>query len=158
MSLFEKWSTLDPKKFYAIPFQRLVFLVSLYSEFLENKNKEIKKSWFLVNSRCFCFAYHANLMSDGKKKRLTFLFLTPLILLINFVSISLFRWTVQLVETQKFYVTKTAKLCSIILLSKIIRILSLHRKRKMKHLGFFLRFSITGINSLISGSIKVNIR
>ena len=42
-SLFEKWSTLDPKKFYAIPFQKLVFLVSLYPEFLEKKNKEIKK-------------------------------------------------------------------------------------------------------------------
>ena len=35
--------TLDPKKFYAIPFQKLVFLVSLYPEFLEKKNKEIKK-------------------------------------------------------------------------------------------------------------------
>ena len=36
--------TLDPKKFYAIPFQKLVFLISLYPEFLEKKNKEIKKS------------------------------------------------------------------------------------------------------------------
>ena len=44
MGLFEKWSTLDPKKFYAIPFQKLLFLVSLYPEFLEKKNKEIKKS------------------------------------------------------------------------------------------------------------------
>ena len=43
-SLFEKWSTLDPKHFYAIPFQKLVFLVSLYPEFLEKK-KEIKQSW-----------------------------------------------------------------------------------------------------------------
>ena len=41
--LFEKWSTLDAKKFYAIPLQKLVFLVSLYPEFLEKKNKEIKK-------------------------------------------------------------------------------------------------------------------
>ena len=30
-----------PKKFYAIPFQKLVFLVSLYPEFLEKK--QIKK-------------------------------------------------------------------------------------------------------------------
>ena len=44
MGLFEKWSTLDPKIFYAIPFQKLVFLISLYSEFLEKKSKEIKKS------------------------------------------------------------------------------------------------------------------
>ena len=44
--LFEKWSTLDSKKFYAILFQKLVFLISLYPEFLEKKNKEIKKSWF----------------------------------------------------------------------------------------------------------------
>ena len=33
--LFDKWSTLAPKRFYAIPFQKLVFLVSLYLEFLE---------------------------------------------------------------------------------------------------------------------------
>ena len=32
-----------PQKFYAIPFQKLVFLISLYPEFLEKKNKEIKK-------------------------------------------------------------------------------------------------------------------
>ena len=42
MGLLEKWSTLDPKSFYAISFQKLVFLISLYPEFLE-KNKEIKK-------------------------------------------------------------------------------------------------------------------
>ena len=41
--LFEKWSALDPKKFYATSFQKLVFLVSLYPEFLEKKNKETKK-------------------------------------------------------------------------------------------------------------------
>ena len=35
--------TLDPKKFYAIPFQKLVFLISLYPEFLE-KNQINKKS------------------------------------------------------------------------------------------------------------------
>ena len=35
--LFEKWSTLDAKDFYAIPFQKLVFLISLYPEFLEKK-------------------------------------------------------------------------------------------------------------------------
>ena len=69
LGLSEKWSTLDPKHFYAIPFQKLVFLISLYPEFLEKKPKEIK-SWFLVSSRCFCFAFHANLMlcRMGKKK------------------------------------------------------------------------------------------
>ena len=41
--LFEKWSTLDPKKFYAIPFQKLVFLISLYPEFLEKKQRNTKK-------------------------------------------------------------------------------------------------------------------
>ena len=41
--LFEKWPTLDPKSFYAIPFQKLVFLISLYPEFLE-KNQRNKKS------------------------------------------------------------------------------------------------------------------
>ena len=89
VGLFDKWSKLDPKFFYAIPFQKLVFLISLYPEFLGKKNKEIKKVDFLVNSRCFCFTFHANLMSDGKKKRLKFLFITPLTLLIN-MSISLF--------------------------------------------------------------------
>ena len=45
MDLSGKWSTFDPLKkiFWAIPFQKLVFLVSSYPEFLE-KNKEIKKS------------------------------------------------------------------------------------------------------------------
>ena len=40
--LFEKWSTLDPKIFYAIPFQKLLFLISLYSEFLEKKKRNKK--------------------------------------------------------------------------------------------------------------------
>ena len=40
MSLFEKWSILDPKTFYAIPFQKLMFLVSVYPEFLEKKIKK----------------------------------------------------------------------------------------------------------------------
>ena len=35
--LFEKWSILASKKFYDIPFQKLVFWVSLYPEFLEEK-------------------------------------------------------------------------------------------------------------------------
>ena len=86
---------------------------------LNFEKKTKKKKRFLVNSRCFCFAFHANLMSDGKKKRLKFLFITPLILLIN-MSISLFRWTVQLIKTQKVFATKTTKLCSITLVSKII--------------------------------------
>ena len=35
--------TLDPKKFYAIPFQKLVFLISLYPESLEkNQRNKIK--------------------------------------------------------------------------------------------------------------------
>ena len=90
MGLFEKWSILGPKKFDAIPFQKLLFLISFYPEF-----------------------------SDGKKKRLIFLFVTLLILLVN-MSISLFRWTVKLIKTQKFFAAKTTKLCSIILVSKII--------------------------------------
>ena len=43
MGLFEKWSTLDPQNIYAIPFQKLLFLVSLYPEFLE-KNQRNKKN------------------------------------------------------------------------------------------------------------------
>ena len=43
VGLSENWSTLDPKNFYAIPFQKLVFLISLYPEFLEKK-KKYKKS------------------------------------------------------------------------------------------------------------------
>ena len=42
--LFEKWSTLARKKFYDIPFQKLVFWVSLYPEFLEKKKQRNKKS------------------------------------------------------------------------------------------------------------------
>ena len=52
LSLFEKWSTLDPKNVYAIHFQKLVFLISLYPKFLE-KNQRNKKSLFLVNSHYF---------------------------------------------------------------------------------------------------------
>ena len=44
LDFFEKWSTFDQKKFYAIPFLKLVFLVSIYPQFLERKKtKEIKK-------------------------------------------------------------------------------------------------------------------
>ena len=32
VGLYEKWSTIDPKYFHAIAFQKLVFLVSLYPE------------------------------------------------------------------------------------------------------------------------------
>ena len=39
VGLSEKWSTLDPKNFYAITFQKLVFLVSLYPEFLGKKTE-----------------------------------------------------------------------------------------------------------------------
>ena len=128
--MFEKWPTFDPKRFYAIPFQKLVFWVSLCPTFLGKKTN--KKSWFLVNSRCFCFAFHANLMSGGKAKRLKFLFIAPLILLIK-MSISLFWWTLQPIKTQKFFVTKTTKLCSYNSGEQNSRILSLHRKQKIKH-------------------------
>ena len=127
-----------PKKSYAVPFQKLVFLITLYPEFLE-KNKEIIKSWFLVSSRCFCFAFHANLMSDGKKERLTFLFITPLILLIHML-ISLFQWKAWLINTQKFFVTKTAKLCSIILVSKIIEFYRYTKNEKLNTQVFFYAF------------------
>ena len=103
------------------------------------KNKEITKSWFLVNSRCFCFAYHANLMSAGKKKRLTFLFITPLILLIN-MSISLFRGTVQLIKTQTFFATKTTKLCSVILVTKITEFYGYIDNEKSNTQVFFCAF------------------
>ena len=43
MGLFKKWLTLDPENFYAIPFQKLVFLISLYPEFLEKKQGNKKK-------------------------------------------------------------------------------------------------------------------
>ena len=82
-----------PKKFLCYPLSKIGVFGFLISWIFREKKQRNKKSWFLVNSRCFCFAFHANLMSDGKKKRLKFLFITPLILLIN-MSISLFRWTV----------------------------------------------------------------
>ena len=59
-------------------------------------------------------------MSDGKKKRLKFLFITPVILLIN-VSISVSVNSIADSEkTEKCFATKTTKLCSITLVSKII--------------------------------------
>ena len=45
---------LDPKHFYGIPFQNLVFLVSLYPEFLEKKNKEMKEK--LIFKSCSILA------------------------------------------------------------------------------------------------------
>ena len=55
--LFEKWSILDPKKVDAIPFQKLVFLISLYPEFLEKKNKEKNKKLFLGQFSLFLFRF-----------------------------------------------------------------------------------------------------
>ena len=63
---------LDPKHFCGIPFQNLVFLVSLYPEFLEKKKQRNEREvdfQKLLNPRCFCYAFHANLMSDGKKEK-----------------------------------------------------------------------------------------
>ena len=40
MGLFGKWSTLDLNHFNAIPYQKLVFLISLYPGFLEKKTKK----------------------------------------------------------------------------------------------------------------------
>ena len=74
------------------------------------------------------------------------------------MSISLFWLTVQLIKTQKFFATKTAKLCSVILVSKIIKFCSYYQKLKIKHLNFLLCFSIAGINLLIHVSIEDNIR
>ena len=41
--VFEKWSTLDPKNFYTMSFQKLVFLISIYPECLEKKQRNKKK-------------------------------------------------------------------------------------------------------------------
>ena len=78
-----------PKHFLPDPLSITGVFYFLITWTLRKKNKG-KKNWFLVNSRCFCFSFHANLMSDIKKNRLKFLFMTPLILLIN-LSISLFH-------------------------------------------------------------------
>ena len=40
--LIEKWSSLDPKKFYVINFQKLVLLISLCTKFLEKKQRNKK--------------------------------------------------------------------------------------------------------------------
>ena len=92
--LFDKWSTLDPKNFYAIPFPKLVFFISFYPEFLEKKNKEIKKKYQQLIFWSFIAVFVSSSMLilcwAEKKKKLTFLFITPLILFIN-MSISLFR-------------------------------------------------------------------
>ena len=133
------------------PFKNWCFWFPYILNF-QKKQQRNKKNWFLVNSCLFWFAFHANLMSDGKKKRLKFLFITPLILLIN-TSISLFRWTLQLIKTYK-----DNRVTQYNSGEQNNRILSLHRKRKIKHLSFFLRFSIIGINLLIRGSIEVKIR
>ena len=130
--------------FMRSPFKNWCFWFPYILNFLQKK-QEIKQSWFLVNSCCFCFAFHANLMSDGKKKTLTFLFITPLPLLIN-MSVSLFRWTVQLIKSQKFFDTNTTKLCSITLVRKIIEFYRYTKNEQSKHLIFFLRFSIIDIN------------
>ena len=55
--LFEKWSTLDPKKVYAIPFQKLVFLISLYPEFFGKKNKEKNKKLIFGQFSLFLFRF-----------------------------------------------------------------------------------------------------
>ena len=92
-------------------------------------------------------------MLDGKKERLKFLFVTRLMLSIS-MSISLFRWTAQLIKTQKFFATKTTELCSIILVNKIIEFYRYTKNKKTKHLSFFLRFSIIGINLLPAEVLK----
>ena len=46
LDLFEKWSRLDPKNSYGIPFQKLVFLISLYPDFLEKIQRNKKKLIF----------------------------------------------------------------------------------------------------------------
>ena len=129
---------LTQKNFMLFAFRNRCFWFPFIRNF-QKKNKEITKSWFLVNSRCFCFAYHANLMSAGKKKRLTFLFITPLILLIN-MSISLFRGTVQLIKTQTFFATKTTKLCSVILVTKITEFYGYIDNEKSNTQVFFCAF------------------
>ena len=40
--------TLDPKKFYAIPFQKLVFLISLYPQFSEKNQRNEKLLWSIL--------------------------------------------------------------------------------------------------------------
>ena len=83
-----------PKKFLCYPLSKFgVFGFLIPWIFRKKTQRNKKKSWFLVISCCFCFVFHANLMSDGKKERLKFLFITPLILLISML-ISLFRWIV----------------------------------------------------------------
>ena len=99
---------LTQKMFMLSPFKNWRFWFPYILNFWQKNPKEIKKSWILVNSWCFCLTFYANLMSDVKKKRLKFLFITPLILLIN-MSMRLFRWTVKLIKTEKFIVTPKTK-------------------------------------------------
>ena len=58
---------LTQKIFMLYPFKNKCFWFSLYPEFLEEKKqRNIKK---LVSSHCFCFGFHANLISDGKERK-----------------------------------------------------------------------------------------
>ena len=57
---------------------------------------------------------------------------------------------INLYGFQFTFVTKTTKLCSIILVRKITELI--------KHFSFFLHFSIVSINLLIRGSIEFNIK
>ena len=57
-----------PKKFLCYPLSKIGVFSFLISWIFLKKQRN-KKGWFLVNSRCFCFAFHANLMSDGKKEK-----------------------------------------------------------------------------------------
>ena len=57
-----------PKKFLCYPLSKIGVFGFLIS-WISRKKTRNKKSWFLVNSRCFCFAFHATLMPDGKKRK-----------------------------------------------------------------------------------------
>ena len=57
-----------PKKFLCSPLLNVDVFGFLISWIFREKKQRNKKSCFLVNSCCFCFAFRANLMSDGKKE------------------------------------------------------------------------------------------
>ena len=122
---------------------------------IQKRKQRNKKSLFLVNSRCFCFAFHANITSDEKKD---LIFVNNSINIVDkhvnqFVSVNSIAD-----KDSEIFCYKDNKVMQYNSVEQNNRILSLHRKRKIKHLSFFLRFSIIGINLLIRGSIEVNIR
>ena len=114
LGLFEKWSTFNDKNFALSFFENWC----LWFPYILKKSKEIKNVNFWSILAVFVLSSILIYCRTEKKKDLNFCFITPSILLIEFQLVCYGKHIAD--KDSEIFFTRRTKLCSLILVSKII--------------------------------------